>query len=351
MACRAVAAPAWPAWERFQRDFIRVDGRVEDPSDPRRHTVSEAQAYALVFAWIADDRPAFERVLAWTENNLAGGDLTARLPAWRWGRRDDGSWGVVDANAASDADLWLAYVLDHAARQWGVARHAEQAAALRRRIARDEVVVVDGLGPVLLPGPRGFQADDGSLRLNPSYTPLFVLRHLARTDAAGPWAALADSSLQVLLRSAPRGLAPDWVRCSAAGRFSADTESRAIGSYDAIRVYLWAGALHADDPVRAALLRAFAPLTQRVAEAGAPPERVDTVSGQAEGSGSSGFSAALLPWLAQAGRPDLLAAQRERAQRGLQAEGAGYYDQALGLFGLGWLEGRWRVAADGSMTR
>ena len=48
-----------------------------DPETQRAQTVSEAQAYGLFFALVANDRPSFEKILKWTENNMAGGDLTA----------------------------------------------------------------------------------------------------------------------------------------------------------------------------------------------------------------------------------------------------------------------------------
>lgn len=46
------AAPcvaAWPAWDSYRIRFISNDGRVIDSHTVRKHTVSEAQAYALFF--------------------------------------------------------------------------------------------------------------------------------------------------------------------------------------------------------------------------------------------------------------------------------------------------------------
>jgi endoglucanase len=39
----------------------------------------------LFFALVANDRAQFERLLSWTQNNLANGDLRAQQPAWLWG--------------------------------------------------------------------------------------------------------------------------------------------------------------------------------------------------------------------------------------------------------------------------
>ena len=42
-------------------------------------TTSEGQSYALFFALAANDREAFDKILLWTENNLADGSLKALL--------------------------------------------------------------------------------------------------------------------------------------------------------------------------------------------------------------------------------------------------------------------------------
>ena len=82
-------------------------GRVIDPSDARKITTSEGQSYGLFFALAANDRKAFDLLLAWTRDNLAEGDLAQHLPA-RLGKKDDETRAVIDPNSASDADIWIA---------------------------------------------------------------------------------------------------------------------------------------------------------------------------------------------------------------------------------------------------
>jgi len=351
-------ACAWPAWEAFQAQFLQADGRVIDPGSPRAHTVSEAQAYALFFALVNDDRAVFERILRWTEDNLAAGDLALRLPAWQWGRRDDGTWGVLDANSAADADLWLAYVLAEAGRRWDERRYRALSSLLAERILREETALVPGLGRVLLPGAHGFEPAGGRWRLNPSYAPPFLLRWFARHSGDPRWEEVRRSGLRLLRESAPRGFSPDWAYFSEpgadgtaggfalAGRPSPDT----AGAYDAIRVYLWVGMTSAEDPDRAALLQQFSAMADAVDATGAPPGTVDAASGHGDGtSGPPGFTAALLPIAAALGRDAALRALRHRLA--VQAPDAGaYYDQALYLFGSGAYEGRYAFAADGSLA-
>jgi endoglucanase len=152
------------------------------------------------------------------------------------------------------------------------------------------------------------------------------------------------------VRSSPRGYAPDWVLYRASGGFQPDAESKAIGSYNAIRVYLWAGMMAADDPVRAVLLKTFAPVAQHVAREGTPPLEIDTRQGSNNGVGSPGFSAALLPFLAASKQDAALQQQTLRIDAKSPLERSdNYYDQALALFGLGWIEGRYRFARDGAL--
>ena len=79
------AQQPWPLWEAYTQRFIDGQGRVIDRSAGDR-TTSEGQAYAMFFALVDDDKAHFGKLLDWTEANLAGGDLTARLPAWSWGK-------------------------------------------------------------------------------------------------------------------------------------------------------------------------------------------------------------------------------------------------------------------------
>ena len=107
--------PVWPQWDEFASRFMQADGRIIDITFDRKST-SEGQSYGLFFALVANRRQQFDLILSWTSDNLAAGQLGEKLPAWLWGLREDGSWGVKDQNAASDADLWIAYALGEAGR-------------------------------------------------------------------------------------------------------------------------------------------------------------------------------------------------------------------------------------------
>ncbi|KVL85730.1 cellulose synthase complex periplasmic endoglucanase BcsZ [Burkholderia stagnalis] len=350
-AAGAACGAAWPRWDAFKRDFVSADGRVIDVGSADSRTVSEGQAYGLFFALVANDRRAFDTILGWTENNLAQGDLTARLPAWLWGRAADGAWRVLDANAASDADLWIAYTLVEAGRLWHERSYTARGALLAKRVLDDETASVPGLGLTLLPGPVGFRLANDQWRVNPSYSPPQVIRGLgARLPDDRRWASLAASTARVLLDTAPKGFSPDWALYRAGAGFAPDAATHAESAYNAIRVYLWAGMLDPADPLAAPLLARFAPFAEHIAAHGAPPEKVDTTTGAAgPNDGNGGFSAAAVPFLDARGQRALADAQAARVDTLARQSPPGYYSSVLTLFGLGWRDARYRFGADGTL--
>lgn len=346
------AVCTWPAWQAFQRGFVSPEGRVIDVGSPQSVTTSEGQSYALFFALVEGDRATFDRVLLWTVNNLAQGDLTAHLPAWLWGKKDGGSWGVLDSNSASDSDVWIAYALLEAGRLWQDRRYQALGTLLARRIVREETARLPQLGPTLLPAPVGFTLSADRWRLNPSYVPLPVMRRLAAVFPKSDWPALADSSLRLMLDSAPKGIAPEWIEYHSGRGFVRDAQTGGEGSYNAIRVYLWAGMTASEDTAQARLLARFMPLFTHVAQRGAVPEKAQADTGAlSENNGFAGFSAAWLPFAASVGRPDVVARLQQHIDTQNAASPPGYYNRVLTLFGRGWIEGRYRFAADGRLIR
>ena len=344
----APAKPAcpgpWAEWDSFVQRHMEADGRVVDFLNPDLRSTSESQSYALFFALVNNDRPTFERVLAWTRRNLSGGRPDLNLPAWLWGKASDGSWRVLDSNTASDGELWIAYALLEAGRLWNRSGFVAAAKDILALMRRSEIVELPGFGPMLLPGVQGFVKPD-RWTLNPCYLPLFVLRRFAAVDPKGPWARLAERSVVMTERSAPNGFAPDWIAWN--GRaFVTDPDKGGIGSYDAIRCYLWAGMTHPSDPLRARLLQALAGPVSMLRAQGRMAEKVDVRQGVGSGTAPAGFSAALLPYLAALSQPALARAERARIPAGGNLN---YYDRVLILYGKGWHDGRYRFSADGRL--
>lgn len=354
---------SWNAWRRFAAEAVTDEGRLIDRSDARLITTSEGQSYGLFFALVDDDRELFEKLRRWTVDNLCAGDAGKNLPAWLWGKTEtpapktDGlprgakapvtvpaeRWGVIDENNATDADLWIAYALLEAGRLWNVNAYREEGFALLELVRNTCLHDTAALGPVCLPGRTGFVDDAGRVTFNPSYTPLQLLRRFSLEDPR--WLAAERAALRATLRSSPAGAAPDWAVIDKTGTLV--DAGRPFGSWDAVRVYLWAGMLSKDAPERDVLLRHFAPVFRLVRARGSVPERIDTRTLAVSESGPDAFGAAFLAWRPNSPEGDLLRARLEK----LPVEAASYYKSMLTLFGLGFDEARFAFDREGRLLR
>jgi endoglucanase len=345
------AAPSWPAWEGFKSAFVSADGRVIDRSQTDSRTVSEGQAYGLFFALVAQDRKTFDSLLGWTENNLSAGDLGKQLPAWIWGKQGE-NWGVIDANSASDADLWIAYSLLEAARVWCHSPYAEKALTLGRLILEQESVKVQGLGLSILPGKNGFVETDGTVKLNPSYLPPFMMARFANAWAEDPrWADVYLASQRLLLNTGRGGFYPDWVLYNNGEMSLPGDEQR--GDYDAIRTYMWIGMSNNGDPVVAPLLKQLSPAVALLLTRQNMPEWVEPLGNNvSQQAGPKGFQAAMAPFLQAAGAIEL--AEKFHAHALTKTNKAawleyGYYNSALSLFAQGFMDKHYRFNSLGEL--
>jgi endo-1,4-beta-D-glucanase Y len=165
-------------------------------------------------------------------------------------------------------------------------------------------------------------------------------------------------------RSARNGFAMDWV-CYAPGEgFSpclanGHKSPEPMGSYDAIRVYLWAGMLADSSPAKTRILKALPGMNLYSQQHAAPPEKVASNGVPLSGDGPVGFSAAVLPYLISNSNQVAAAQQLVRIKSQLDEKsnlyGAGYgtgptyYDQNLVLFGSGWVEKRFQFGSSGEL--
>lgn len=333
------ATSTWPQWEAYKRHFIQQDGRVVEYSQQAR-TTSEAQAYALFHALVANDRKTFDQVLDWTENNLASGDLTHHLPAWLWGKQPAGDWGIIDDNAASDADMWLAWILLEAGKKWRSERYRTLGQHILTLVEQHEVAHLPGLGYMVLPGPHGFHPDKKSWKLNLSYLPLQIIRKFSHVGNQRLWDDILQNSITLIDKASINGIVPDWVIYHADGSLQADANSpkRHIG-YDAIRVYLWAGMLPPSDPARTPLLQHLTP--------GCGEQLIPS------SSASAGMKIAIAPLMKAIGNRSclghLIGLVDRSWHQGLLGDPARYYDQNLSMFALAWLERRYAFTTDGGL--
>ncbi len=105
-----------------------------------------------------------------------------------------------------------------------------------KRVAGEEVIQISEFGAALLPGAKGFHNGD-VYRLNASCLPLQLFIQLGQELPEGPWQQVATQIPDILRGSSPNGFASDWAEFKPGKGLT----PASLGSYDAIRVYLWAG--------------------------------------------------------------------------------------------------------------
>jgi endoglucanase len=358
------AEQTWPLWESYAAKFVDGQGRVIDHGAQDR-TTTEGEAYAMFFALVANDHGRFDKLVDWTEDNMAQGDLTLHLPAWSWGRAPDGTWRVLDTNPAADADLWMAYVLEEAGRLWGIDRYSKLGSLMVSRVAQQEVVLVPGLGTTMIPGAQGFHPTPDTWYVNPSYLPPPVLEYFARNDPQTPWDGVLQSLPAVVTNSS--GYAMDWMRAGAGGvqpsaapAAEQDAQSNGkpavtpVGSYDAIRVYLWLGMSDPKTPGVRQTMKGLQGMSVYLQTHLTPPAQVDATGRILNADAPPGFSAAVIPYLHALGlKQEQVQLTRLGAtldpKSGLYGRDGNYYDQNLALFAMGWSEKRFRFEADGKL--
>ncbi|GAN33710.1 MAG: endoglucanase [Candidatus Brocadia sp. AMX2] len=198
-------------WRSYKKNFILPDGRVQRPEHDF-DTVSEGQAYAMLFSVFMKDKNTFDLIFDWTEKHLSRsrkhGDS---LLAWYW---KDG--GVNDWMAASDADCDYAFALLLASNRWRENAYREKAVQVINDILKLETARGADNRIFLLPGLWGTEKD-GYLVQNPSYYSPVAFRLFSEITQDRRWLDLTETGYWILHQSGIHlgsvsgcGLVPDW---------------------------------------------------------------------------------------------------------------------------------------------
>ena len=109
-------------------------------------TANDIGGMIFALTLVANDQASFDTLLEWTEVNLSEGDLSTRLPAWKWGIKEGEGKILVQTQLGSD--LWIAYTLS-SGKLWQDRRYAVLSSVLAERI-REETAQLPKLGLILL---------------------------------------------------------------------------------------------------------------------------------------------------------------------------------------------------------
>jgi len=232
-------------WNDYKTEYWEKDtGRTLDKQQDDI-TTSEGQSYTMMRAVWMSDKPTFDKAWAWTQEQLQRKD---KLFSWRWGKLDDGTYGVLTnvngQNAASDADSDIALALLMAASRWQDEKYLVQAKEVIVSMWDNEIVTAGG--KQYLASNNLEKQSSSPIVMNPSYLAPYAYREFAKVDKEHNWNAIVDSSYDLLDRSADAnldksktaGLIPDWVLMDRkTGELSAPTVTSLTTNYgyDAMR--------------------------------------------------------------------------------------------------------------------
>jgi endoglucanase len=131
--------------------------------------------------------------------------------------------------------------------------------------------------------------------------------------------------------------------------FYFDKKVTDVGSYNAIRVYLWASMMADDAPYKKDLVEQFTPFVETIKNRGYVPLNTYSKSGKSEDKGPVGFNAALLPLLASQNDNALVMSIQQKLMVDSSFSQSRYYDSVLNLFGTSTLNKRFLISADGTL--
>ncbi len=228
------------SWEKYKQKFINEDGRVVDPSQDFI-TTSEGQSYGLLRAVWIDDKDTFDKLWAWTKDNLQRDK--DKLFGWRWGKiSNNNKYGFTSpggSNSATDADVDIALALILASRRWQQTEYLNDAKPLLADIWKIETATASGKR-YLIAGD--WAENENELVLNPSYFSPYAFRIFDEVDEPSrPWQSLVDSSYEILETSisSESGLPPDWISIDRKTGILKEPSAKELGSnysFDAMRV-------------------------------------------------------------------------------------------------------------------
>ncbi len=220
-----------PVAAEFVARYVDADGRIADTGNGGI-SHSEGQGYGLLLAESADDRKAFDNILAWTERHLAV--RKDGLLSWRW---DPAQRAVTDPNNASDGEVLIAWALLRAYDRWGHRGHRARALELLEAV-ESALLRPSPYGPILLPGADGFAHDDAVV-VNLSYWIFPAFDRFAQ-EGRSVWNEVSSSGYQLAEEAAlgAYGLPTDWTAIRTNGEtLPAEGWAPEFG-YNAVRIPL-----------------------------------------------------------------------------------------------------------------
>ncbi|NOT41238.1 MAG: cellulase [Alphaproteobacteria bacterium] len=233
---RGGGTPLDAEWVRYRDRFMSAQGRIVDEGRGGIST-SEGQGFGMLLAVAYNDRIAFDKLWAWTKENL--GTRKDRLFVWKW---EPGKTPAPDTVNATDGDLLIAWALARAATKWNDQSFTDEAIRRARSIRSFEALAREIKKKFYL-APDINQPENGSgIVVNPSYIVFPVFRDLDVIDPNWIWGQFTHTGLRLLeaARFGPHKLPPDWLIVRDDGTYALPEKVYdRVAGYEAVRVPLY----------------------------------------------------------------------------------------------------------------
>lgn len=229
-------------WKSYKKNFILPDGRVQRP-EHGFDTVSEGQAYAMIFSVFMNDKKTFHLIYNWTEKHLSRNNTQGdTLLAWHW---KEGS--VTDWMPASDADVDYAFALLLASYRWKEKEYEKKALQVANDVLR--LMTTHGVDNrlFLLPGLWGNEKNEYVVQ-NPSYYSPAAFQMFYEITKDRHWLDLAETGYWILTQSGlvlgelkGCGLIPDWCIVDSQGKIMPAEGKSSDYGWEAVRIPMRTG--------------------------------------------------------------------------------------------------------------
>jgi len=202
------------AWESYKKQFVTDDGRVVDYYQ-NNASHSESMGYGMLLSVANNDKAEFKKMEKWFSNNM--NNRKDNLIPWLWGKRVNGSWGIIDFNNATDGDTLIALAYLKSFEIW----HDKSDLNKGKKIVESmrKLLHVDWKGlSLLMPSYYGY-AYENSIIMNPSYFLLEAYRKFSAYDDKKFWNKVYNDSLTLLKKSwfSDYKMPPEWIELTNSG--------------------------------------------------------------------------------------------------------------------------------------
>lgn len=222
------------AWDDYKSKYLKDDGAIVDTYN-NHMSHSEGQGYGLLFALKYNDKSSFDKILNWTYQHL----YNPKTGLFYWAYHHNAQEPIPDKNNASDGDLFIAWTLLQASKQWNNQDYLKKGETLANLLL-NLTVTKFGQYNIILPGVNGFYYNSYVV-VNPSYYIYPAFLYLQKHTHVKTWKDLNQDGKALLsnLNGQKIKLAPDWLKLYQDGNNMPSENWPANSSYDAIRVPLY----------------------------------------------------------------------------------------------------------------